>query len=195
MPHHLENLKKEKRIIDLVHANVYGVLILFPILIVFGVPFYFVWGIETELKLMVIFFSHYYIGFKFLFIFGILLLGIVLHELIHGITWACFAKEGFKYIKFGVIWKMITPYCHCKEALQVKHYITGALMPAILLGILPATMGLLMGNLFLLILGMFFTMAAAGDFMIIYLIRNEKSTHWVQDHPTETGYFVFRKED
>ena len=103
-------------------------------------------------------------------IFIILIFGIVLHELIHGITWAKFAKAGFKSIKFGILKEMLTPYCHCKEPLKVKHYIFGAITPAIITGIIPAITAIFTGNLWLLIFGMLFTMAAAGDFMIINLV-------------------------
>lgn len=120
-------------------------------------------------------------------------MGIVLHELIHGITWAKFAKEGFKSIKFGVLWKMLTPYCHCKEALNVKQYIIGALTPAIVMGIVPSIIAIIIGDFGLLIFGMFFTMAAAGDFLIINLIRKENSSDLVQDHPSEVGCYIYRK--
>jgi hypothetical protein len=40
---------------------------------------------------------------------------------------------------------------------------------------------------------MFFTMAAGGDFLIINLIRKEKSSALVQDHPTEAGCYIYRK--
>ena len=39
----LENYRKEKLTIDLVWANVFGVLILIPIGLLFGLPFYFIW--------------------------------------------------------------------------------------------------------------------------------------------------------
>ena len=121
------------------------------------------------------------------------MLGIAVHELIHGIAWAIFAKNGFKSMKFGVMWKLLTPYCHCKDALKVKEYIFGAIAPAILLGILPAIVAIFNGSISLLIFGMFFTMAACGDFLIINLIRKENWDDLVEDHPTEAGCYIYRK--
>jgi hypothetical protein len=43
------------------------------------------------------------------FIVLIATIGIILHELIHGITWAKYTKDGFKSIRFGVLWKFLTP--------------------------------------------------------------------------------------
>ncbi len=189
----LENYKKEKLTIDLVWANVFGILILIPIGLIFGLPFYLIWRPQISIIQYLESAGPQGAGLGFLLIFGILISGIILHELIHGITWAKFAKEGFKSIKFGVLWKMITPYCHCKEALNVKQYIIGAITPAIILGIVPSIIAIIIGNFGLLIFGMFFTMAAGGDFLIINLIRKEKSTDLVQDHPSEAGCYIYRK--
>jgi hypothetical protein len=126
-------------------------------------------------------------------IIGILILGIIVHELIHGITWAKFADNGFKSIKFGVLWKMLTPYCHCKEPLTVRQYTIGAIAPAIILGFLPAIIAILTGNLGLLIFGIFFTMAAGGDFLIVNMISKENKDDLVQDHPSEAGCYIYRK--
>jgi hypothetical protein len=123
-----------------------------------------------------------------------MLLGILIHELIHGITFSFFAKTGFKAINFGVLWKMLTPYCHCKEPLLVKHYIIGGIMPAFILGFLPFMYSLLFGNLVLLIFAIFFTVAAFGDFYIIYLLRNENKNSLVLDHPSEVGCFVYKEK-
>lgn len=88
---------------------------------------------------------------SFVLFLCIVLFGVIVHELIHGITWAIFAKDGFKSIKFGVLWKMITPYCHCKEVLTVRQYSIGGIMPAIILGIIPAIIGIAIGNLWILL--------------------------------------------
>jgi hypothetical protein len=125
-------------------------------------------------------------------IIAVTLLGVVIHEFIHGAIWASFAKRGFKSIKFGFLWKMLTPYCHCKEPLMTKHYLLGAVMPAIVLGILPAIYAILFGNLGFLIIGVFFTIVAAGDFTAVYILRNEKMDNLIQDHPSEGGFFIFR---
>ena len=89
---------------------------------------------------------------------------------------------------------MLTPYCHCKEPLMVKHYILGAIMPAFVLGIIPAIIAIIIGNFGLLLFGSFFTLAAIGDFMVIYILRNEKKDDFVLDHPSEAGCYIFRKE-
>ncbi len=191
----IENYKKEKLTINLVWANIFGFLIIIPIVIIFGLPYYFIWRPELDIKNFMDKISPHGAIINLFIIFIILIFGIVLHELIHGITWAKFAKAGFKSIKFGILKEMLTPYCHCKEPLKVKHYIFGAITPAIITGIIPAITAIFTGNLWLLIFGMFFTMAAAGDFMIINLLRKENKNDLVQDHPSEAGCFIYRKPE
>lgn len=196
----LEDYKKELLIFDLVKINLYGIFSFIPVIIIYGIPYYYyLWHqtttIESLKKLTI---STNLVEYSFLFSFSILIIliiGIILHELIHGITFSFFTKKGFKSIKFGVIWKMLTPYCHCVEPLLVKHYVLGGIMPAIILGFLPFVYSLIFGNLFWLTFAFFFTIAAIGDFIIIFMLRNEDKNSMVLDHPSEIGCFVYRKNN
>lgn len=193
----LEGYKKELLTFDLVKINLYGIFSFIPVIIIYGIPYYYLWHqtmtIESLKKLTI---STNLDDYGFLvpfFILIVLIIGIILHELIHGITFSFFTKKGFKSVKFGVIWEMLTPYCHCEEPLLVKHYVQGGIMPAIILGFLPFVYSLIFGNLFWLIFAFFFTIAAIGDFIIIFMLRNEDKNSMVLDHPSEIGCFVYRK--
>lgn len=189
----LNDYKQEQLTIDLVKANLFSLVILIPTILLFGLPYYLTWHNEMDIANLKGFFEKNGIGNVF-YVSFVVILGIVIHELIHGLTWSLFAKNGFKSMKFGVLWKMLTPYCHCKEPLKVKHYIWGAIAPAIILGFIPAIISIFIGNMGLLIFGMFFTFAATGDFMIINLLKTENGDDFVQDHPSEAGCFIYRKE-
>jgi len=192
----VENFKKERLTINLVWANIFGILILIPIVIVFGLPYYLLWmNDKIDLKNIIHDIIPESMAFGGLSIFIIMIVGIVVHELIHGLTWSRFAKNGFKSIKFGILWKMLTPYCHCKEPLKVRHFILGAMAPAIVLGFIPSILAILTGNIGMLLFGMFFTMAAGGDFLIINIIRKENMNDLVQDHPSEAGCYIYRKNE
>lgn len=125
----------------------------------------------------------------------ILPVGIILHELIHGITWAIFAKKGFKSISFGINWKALAAYCHCNEPLKVKHYSIGGAMPGILTGIAPAIIALISGSAWLLVTAAFFTWAASGDIMILWMLRHIKSHTYVYDHPEKLGFYAVTDEN
>ena len=194
----LEEYKKEKLTINLIWANVFGLLIVIPIFLLFGLPYFLIWNSQFQvdnLRMVISSIKPDFIVGQTIIIFVLLLGGIVLHELIHGITWSRFTEEGFKSIRFGVLWNMLTPYCHCKEPLKVNQYILGAIMPSIILGIIPCIIAILIGNFGLLIFGIFFTMAAAGDFLIINLLRKENKDDLVLDHPSEAGCYIYRKEN
>lgn len=125
---------------------------------------------------------------------GLLIGGIVVHELIHGITWGMFAPKGWKSISFGVMWKLLTPYCHCDEPMIIRHYIWGALTPLIFLGILPLIGGIAFADPNSLAFGIIFTSAAAGDIMVVWLLRHEDAFSEVLDHPSEAGCIVYDKK-
>lgn len=167
-------------------ANLYSLSFLIPILIVFLIPFLLVWhaslGVDDYLSL---------IKEKLFFVFGLLIAGIFLHEAIHGLTWAIFCKNGFKSIKFGIIWKAITPYCHCKEVLPIWHYRLGTIMPGFILGFIPALIGIISGSIFALLFGIVFSVAAGGDFIFIWLLRKEAANRYVEDHPDKIGCILY----
>ncbi len=119
-----------------------------------------------------------------------LILGIVLHELIHGLAWTWASGNGFETVKFGFQWKTLTPYAHSKVPMTAGAYRTGAAMPLLLMGILPYFVALAGNFPILLGFGIFYTIAAAGDMMILFLMRNLESNQLVQDHPTKAGLIL-----
>lgn len=134
---------------------------------------------------------------KFMFIIITSIVFIVIHELLHGLTWSLFTENGFKDVAFGFIWKYLTPYCSCKVPMKKRQYVLGLLMPLILLGIVPTILGFAMGSVFLTILGAFYIFAAGGDIIMAYLIlsRNVKGKDvLLYDNPTEMGVSFFEKD-
>ena len=118
------------------------------------------------------------------------LLGIVVHELIHGVSWVIFGRKPFSAIKFGFLWKTITPYAHLREPVEVNAYRLGAFLPGFILGILTYTLSLLLGNGDLFWFSLVHTSAAGGDWLILWLIRNVPPGKQVEDHPTNAGCYV-----
>jgi hypothetical protein len=170
--------------ISMERATVYSLLFALPIGFLLGWLYTLRWGFEKLRFGFDIFFGGL---FDFLLVF---ILGIIVHELIHGITWMIAGNKPFSAIKFGVLWKSLTPYAHCKEPLQVNAYRIGAAMPAILLGLLPAVTAILNGNGWAIVFGIVFITAAGGDMVILWLIRNVEKNKFVEDHPSKAGCYV-----
>jgi Putative zincin peptidase len=178
----LDNFKQEERTIDFSKVNLYAVLYAMPFVALVAVPYYLIWGNNFNKTPSLTFYA-----------WGALIVisGIVIHELIHGLTWSLFAKEGIKSIKFGIIWKALMPYCNCKEPLPVGGYMVGGVMPAVILGFIPAIIALLTGNHSLFSLAIIFILSAGGDFMMLDILRKEPKDNFVLDHPTKVGCYIY----
>ena len=118
------------------------------------------------------------------------IIGLAVHELIHSITWACVSEHGFRSISFGINPKQFMIYCHCSEPLKIRHYVVGALMPCLLLGVIPVIVAYCIGNAALLLFGTIFIVLALGDILIVWTIRKENPNCKVLDHPKEPGCYI-----
>jgi hypothetical protein len=189
--------QREELTIDASKANINAVFLMVPISCMVLIPYYILWKEHFTIEALRSFSQNHktWIASGTLIGLAIMVAGIVVHELIHGITWATFAKRGFKSIRFGVLWKELTPYCHCEEMLPIKEYRIGAIMPAVVLGFIPTLIAYVTGSVGFVAFGLFFTAAAAGDFMIINLLKKEKDDDLVLDHPTKIGCYIYRKPE
>lgn len=160
-------------------VNLISFALLIPIFAIIFLPFILIWDYETFEAGREVFAEN---------IFIIIIGGIIIHELLHGLTWGYFASNHLKSIKFGVKWKYLTPYCHCKEPLKVKHYKIGGAMPLLVMGIIPSIIGLIIGHGGVLSFGIFFTWVAGGDLIALYLLSKLNNDIYVSDHPEQMGF-------
>lgn len=121
---------------------------------------------------------------------------IPVHELLHGLTWRMFCKNGWDSIHFGVMWSKLTPYCHCKEPLNIKSYLIGAIMPFLVLGVAVGIIAIITGNPYILLLASLNILSSGGDTTVVFklLTHIDKENALVLDHPTEVGYVLFEKK-
>ena len=175
-------------------ANLYGLLFVIPVLLLTGLPYILIWG-NFENNLLNFWYTIIYhnmpilqqaINVKWL-VFLLFLAGIVIHELIHGVCMAAFAKKGWKSVSFGFNIKAIAPYVHCKEPLTPFAYRLSMVMPGILLGDIPVLISWFTGNILFLFFGILFTWAAAGDVILLWMSRNITGG-MLQDHPDKIGF-------
>ena len=170
----------------IVEANVWAIVVTLPIILPFLIAYFMMWGMKD----FVLPWWGYLLGMV------ILVALIVVHELIHGAVFACFAKDGFKSVAFGVIWSMLTPYCTCRESLKRKHYMLAILAPTAVLGILPAAVALISGSWGVMLIGIFMILGGGGDVMCAIKLatyRTKGKECLFFDHPYEVGLAVFEK--
>jgi len=99
-----------------------------------------------------------------------------------------------KYLKIGIQIKSLSPYAHCKKPLSATAYRISAFLPGLLLGIFPGIISLISGNSYIFILAMIFTVAAGGDFLLIWMLRKIPAGCKVQDHPEKAGCIILESE-
>jgi Putative zincin peptidase len=131
--------------------------------------------------------------YSFIGVIATLIIGSVVHELIHGLSWSFFAHVPLKAIEFGFQWQALTPYVHYPEPMDVSAYRLGESMPLIILGLLPSVIGIITGNGWSIFFGFLFTLAASGDMLVLWLIRCVRRGQLVQDHPTRVGCYLIEK--
>lgn len=173
-------MKERKVTINLTWANIFATVFMVVLSLVATILWIVIWGKPDSCSRLSI-----------LIFLGAFLLSVVAHELIHGITWAHYTPEGWKSISFGIIWKMLTPYCHCDKPLKVRQYIRGGLMPLYVLGLAPLFIGFCLGWGWFVVYGVLMTCSAGGDILVVWKLRKEPADNMVLDHPTEAGCIVY----
>ncbi|WP_294467849.1 DUF3267 domain-containing protein, partial [uncultured Anaerofustis sp.] len=123
----------------------------------------------------------------------ILIVSLLIHEFIHGFTWSFYCKDRFKSIKFGFNLSALMPYAHCREALSKNGYMIGALMPFVILGIIPMLSMFIFPTRFLFLFSILNMLFAGGDLLIILHLLKYKDIK-VFDHPTDPGFVAFEKK-
>lgn len=120
---------------------------------------------------------------------------IIVHELIHGLTWSFITENGWKSISFGVIWRSLNPYCTCNEALSKVQYLAGLLMPWFILGIIPCIAAIFLRSGYLMIAGVIMALSAGGDLLLAWMILGRKGSGKTLylDHPTKIGLVCLEK--
>lgn len=61
-------------------------------------------------------------------------------------------------------------------------------MPLIIMGIIPSIVGIIIGHGGFLSFGIFFTWAAGGDIIALYMLRKLDNNAYVSDHPYKMGF-------
>lgn len=163
--------------LTLAQANRMSVGLTIAVILLATLPYRLLWGnasLDVAAKQM--------LHWRSLFI---LIGGILLHEGLHALGWKVFGRLPWAHLHFGV--KMLTPYTHCSAPLPLAAYRWGTALPGLLLGVLPLLAGLLLGEGRLLLWGTVFTAAAAGDGMVLWLVRAAPPHALVLDHPSAVG--------
>jgi len=162
-------------------ANAYAVALVIPIVALFLVPYGWIYGVQALWTDLFHFFET-----PILFLIAVVI-GTVVHEFIHAVCWSWLDDIPWSKIHFGFKWKLLAPYVHCPEPVELSNYRWGVAMPGIVLGVVPFLLALILQHGWLLGFSLFFTLAAGGDILILWLLRGVRNGIKVQDHPELVG--------
>ncbi|WP_246946165.1 DUF3267 domain-containing protein [Bacillus pinisoli] len=118
------------------------------------------------------------------------MLGIIIHELLHAIGFIIFGKAKLGDIKFGFIMKHMMPYAHCKVPITALSYKISLLLPVILTGIVPFSLGVILGNGLWVTVSVFLIAGGVGDWIIFRKIYKYPHDALLEDHPSAIGCVV-----
>jgi len=177
--------------ISLVQANLLAVaLIPVPGALVL-VPYALLWGIPGLERTGDRFAFHFTSPVESTALFITLLFGaIVVHELLHGVGFALIGRIPRSLIKFGVKWVTFTPYCHCAEPMPASAYRWAVALPSLVLGVVPALLGLATGSFLFAFWAVVMLVSGSGDLAILWAIRTVPGAAIVRDHPARAGCLV-----
>ena len=183
----MTNDNKRDLSVSMMDANYYTLLLALPIILFLGAIFSSMWQFETIIMGILNLLQR-----PFLFILFIII-GVFAHEYMHKIGWIIFGKMPSSSIEFGFQLKTLSPYAHATEPMEITAYRWGAALPCILLGIIPAIIGIILGNPIVLLYGGIFIFAAGGDLLILWITRFLKPGTRIEDHPTRAGCYVLEE--
>ncbi len=163
--------------------------ILFISLLLFAVPYCLLHGITKMWQEFIDFI------FKLHITLPVLIAGIFAHESLHAATFLFGQNIGCKDVKFGFSKKALSPYVNLKKPVKAILYKIGALVPLVVLGILPSVLSLVYGWGFALYFGIIFIFGAGADIFTVIKLKNISNTQWVLDHPEEPGCFVYKNKE
>lgn len=178
--------KRHDLLASIKHANTTGLLVPLPVVVIYAI-LYFLLGnsfIFDDIS-------------DNLFLFFLLsFFSIIIHESLHGITHAIFAKNHFKDISFGVVWSQLTPYCTCNAYEKRYQYLLSTLMPFFVLGLIFSIITLFLNSTLFFFIAIVNILATSGDLIVVSLILKNKSKKkdvLYYDHPTDIGVIMFDK--
>lgn len=173
----MEDIANRNSIIDISLDDIpkISLRILISLILLVLIPFFIIHGSELKDEIRVLgnlldvsFFSFVFrmVWVSTVFIV-ITIVGIIIHEIIHAVFFSFFLRSKFQGVKFGFNKEHGIPYVHILEPISVLGFRVGAVMPLILLGIVPAILGLYSGSFAFTAFGALFIISASGDILLI----------------------------
>mgnify|MGYP006278744029 CR=1 FL=1 len=179
--HSPPHARPSRAVLPPAQAQLRAVVLLVPIALLSLAPHFALWGLPEQPFPMSV-------GAASLFI-AAFVIGTVLHEALHGVghVWG---EASWADVRFGMHWEALTPYARCTIPARARSYRLAVALPGLVLGALPLAAGWWTGHWLTTFYGFLMLVAAAGDLLVLWILRGVPSGAWVQDHPLQVGCIV-----
>lgn len=117
-------------------------------------------------------------------------LAIVAHEGLHALGFLLFARVPRGALHFGIHRQTLTPFAGCRVPVPAVAYRAAVALPGLVLGAVPAAAGLAYGAGWAAVWGALMLATAAGDALVLWVIRRLPGSTRVLDHPERVGCLV-----
>lgn len=121
--------------------------------------------------------------------------GITGHELLHALGWILAGRLPPRRVAFGFKLKALAPYAHLNGPVPARAYRIGIVLPLLVLGVPPYVLGIGLADMRLMLFGLFFTLAAGGDLLVLWLLRGVPPEAMVEDHPSRAGCIAYLMDE
>lgn len=132
--------------------------------------------------------------FAYIILFVLIFGWMVLHEIIHGVS---YQVNGAKYenITFGVALEKGIFYCKCGEFINRRNVLISILAPFVLIGVVTLIIGYLINSFILIVLSIVNISGAAGDLALFgFFVRRDKDFKF-KELGDSTTFCLETKED
>lgn len=124
----------------------------------------------------------------------VLLFSFAFHEFIHYFTALLIIGKKKKHLlRISFSWKYFAPLFHCSKQLEINQYKLIAIMPFIVLSIIPFSFAILFQSFILFILSFVSTLGCAGDLYIYFKLNKYPNRTLVEDHPSKIGCVIYER--
>ena len=161
-------------------ANVLGGAFALAILVAYVIAYVMIWNPDTY-PLDPIFEAHP------LVFFAGLVLSISAHELLHGVGFRYLGGVPRSSITYGFRWRLLVAYAHTSTPMSARAYRWSAALPGLVLGVIPALLGIAFDWPALGGYGVLMTGAAGGDAAILWRVRKVPADAMLKDHLMRIG--------
>ncbi len=135
-----------------------------PFIFVFAFIYNFIWDNHVSIKTFVFWLRENPVEW----FLSILIISLI-HEPVHAFIYGLFCKNKYKSVELGMDWKQMYSYTYVNEAIPLKSYVLGLMLP-FLLSCALGTLSIVTGS-FLIFWSAFVMMLISGDdFAILLLI-------------------------